>query len=127
MANLQDVEMLFLNPPREPDSVRIIPHNIIVGTDKNMILFEMLLDIMHRGMLLLFGDGNGKVDISKLSEDDIFLMKRYFNSFGFDLEIQLKPEMYIQKSFIARATSLDKMVFYLRQPNGAISVNFFHL
>tara|TARA_Y100000591_G_scaffold315253_1_gene322651 strand:+ start:363 stop:767 length:405 start_codon:yes stop_codon:yes gene_type:complete len=69
---------LFSNPPGEPNS-----HLISFDTGNLVQLFESLLIIFTNGMKLLFGNSNGVVELDKLSEEDIGLFQKYFNSMGF--------------------------------------------
>ncbi len=69
---------LFSNPPGEPNS-----HLISFDTGNLVQLFESLLIIFTNGMKLLFGNSNGVVELDKLSEENIGLFQKYFNSMGY--------------------------------------------
>ncbi len=42
-------------------------------------------------MKILYGDPYGRVDLSKLSEDNFFKVKQYFHSFGYNVFYDILP------------------------------------
>lgn len=46
-------------------------------------LFEFLLMVFNYGMRILFGDEDGKVDLTEVSNADFEKVDKYFNSFYF--------------------------------------------
>ena len=69
---------LFSNPPGEVNT-----HLISFDTGNLIQLFESLLLIFTNGMKLLFGNSNGVVELDNLSEEDMELFQKYFNSIGY--------------------------------------------
>ena len=52
-------------------------------------LFEFLLTFFTEGSKILYADPNGKVDITKWNDEDIQKMKKYCQSIGFILMLEL--------------------------------------
>ena len=69
---------IFSEPPGEPRS-----KTIAFDTSDLKQLFESLLIIFTNGMKLLFGNSRGVVELENLSEEDIDLVQRYYESMGF--------------------------------------------
>ncbi len=46
-------------------------------------LFEYLLMVFNHGMKILFGDDEGKVDLTSVSNEDFEMVNKYYNSFYF--------------------------------------------
>jgi hypothetical protein len=69
---------IFSEPPGEPRS-----KTIAFDTSDLKQLFESLLIIFTNGMKLLFGNSSGVVELEKLSEEDINLVQKYYQSIGF--------------------------------------------
>ena len=69
---------IFSEPPGEPRS-----RTIAFDTSDLKQLFESLLIIFTNGMKLLFGNSRGVVELENLSEEDIDLVQRYYESMGF--------------------------------------------
>ena len=69
---------VFSHPPGEPNS-----HYISFDTNNLKQLFESLLIIFTNGMKLLFGNQSGVVELDKLTEEDILIFQKYFNSLGY--------------------------------------------
>ena len=58
-------------------------------TDNLKDLFENLLDIFTNGMKIHYGNSDGTVDLSSLTQENIVNFNKYFNSFGISLIIQI--------------------------------------
>ena len=69
---------IFSEPPGEPRS-----KTIAFDTSDLKQLFESLLIIFTNGMKLLFGNSSGVVELEKMSEEDINLVQKYYQSIGF--------------------------------------------
>ena len=79
------VEYLFNSEPQPINSINVLFDNINIKD-----LFESLLMIFTFGMKKLFGDYNGQVDLSSLSQDNIVYFNKYMNSFGVNLNIEVE-------------------------------------
>lgn len=80
---LEDItHTIFSQPPKESNSIQLDFSDYKLDSEA---LFKQLLMIFTDGMKLLYGDQNGKVDLSSLTDDDFIKVKLYFRSFGFDI------------------------------------------
>jgi len=77
---------IFSNKPKEENAVKLelgpCKKDIKIG----LHIFQELLMVFTEGSKYLFGKDN-KMDITSLRNDDIQLLNKYFNSFGFTLHI----------------------------------------
>lgn len=73
---------IFTKPVQPKHSIQLdfSDFDLTTGT-----LFKELLIMFTEGMKILFGDSNGRVELSKLTQEDFFKIKEYFNSFGIDI------------------------------------------
>ena len=78
------VDFVFQNEPKPIKSI-----NLEFETDNLKDLFENLLDIFTNGMKIHYGNSNGTVDLSSLTQENIVNFNKYFNSFGISLIIQI--------------------------------------
>ena len=79
------IPFIFNNSPKSKNSI-----NMDFQTNNLKELFEDLLDIFTQGMKIKYGNSNNKVDLSQLSKTNIVYFNEYFNSFGFNLNIQIE-------------------------------------
>ena len=79
---------LFSEPPKEPNTIKLELNPSSKDIKMGLIIFQELLMIFTSGIKYLFSGGNGSVDISNLSVDDIHLMNQYFESIGFKINIE---------------------------------------
>jgi hypothetical protein len=54
-------------------------------------LFEYLLVVMTNGLKIKYGNGEGKVDLTNLSDENLKLVNDYFHSFGFECMYVVYP------------------------------------
>lgn len=79
------IQNLFDNEPQPVKSINV------VFEDSNLKkLFESLLMIFTLGMKKHFGDISGKVDLTKLTDNNIVFFNKYMNSFGIQLVIEIE-------------------------------------
>jgi hypothetical protein len=88
---------LFKNDPK--------PRNSIVldlDTDNLKSVFEKLISIFHEATIYFHGDETNKVDLSKLTIDDMCKINKYFHSFNINLNFRLvnKYEFENYKKYI---------------------------
>ena len=86
------INYLFSNSPKSNGEVKLeLPLN---EPDKNLGLheFEQLLMIFVDG-LKYFNGINGKVNINKLTEDDIKRVNSYFLSMNYEVQLDIFPTM----------------------------------
>ena len=83
---------LFSSEPKDKSSIKLeLPLN---DNNKNLYLhiFEQLLMIFVDGLKYFYGE-NGKVDINKLTKDDIEKVNRYFLSMNYKVSLDVFPTM----------------------------------
>ena len=79
------IQNLFENEPQPVKSL-----NVVFEDSDLKKLFESLLMIFTLGMKKHFGDSSGKVELTKLTEDNIIFFNGYMNSFGIQLVIEIE-------------------------------------
>lgn len=81
------IQYLFGSDPKDKGSIVLecpdIPHHKSV----HLHMFEQLLMIFVSGLRYLWGNSDGKVEITNLTEENISLMKRYFQSMDYDVNV----------------------------------------
>ena len=75
------INNIFKNEPKDKKSI-----HLSFDVNDEYELFKILVDILTSGLKILFGDENKKVDINQITENDFITIKKYFNSFGFDIK-----------------------------------------
>jgi len=108
----------------EPKSERSIKLELDPPGENNLNkhIFEQLLQIFTDGMKYLYGNDDGKVDISQLEIESILKMKEYFLSFGVELifnmynqhDYVLKPYIYNSPELYNKSKSVNE--FYYEIP-----------
>jgi hypothetical protein len=85
-------EQIFTNPPGEPNSIDLSLDESTVdfmeneGYNNHTFIRDIISVITLHGVEILFGHRN----IMILSEDELFLLKRYIRSYGFELKIKIE-------------------------------------
>ncbi len=117
---------LFSHKPKEPNTIKLELAPPEKGVHIGLHIFQELLQIFVDGLKYFFGqcsdkNGNneGKVEINDLTIENIDLMKRYFLSIGFKLNIDVftpenyvsKPDIFNHKSLIQENTMLDEFFY----------------
>jgi len=83
------IKYMFDSEPKPKDSILLECPDIPSGKNTHLHIFEQLLMIYVSGLKHLWGDKEGKVDLTELTEDNIGLMKRYFESINYVVNIQV--------------------------------------
>jgi hypothetical protein len=83
------IKFLYQNPPMPLNQV-IFDWVTILQDSQQPIddLFQGLLEIWTKGMSILFGNGDGKVNLDYLTMENAALIEQYFNSMGFSIYFQ---------------------------------------
>ena len=118
---------LFSHPVNEPNTVKLELGQPERGAHIGLHIFQELLQIFVDGLKYFYGnhdsdkdgDNEGKVDINDLTEENIDLMKRYFLSIGFKLNLDVferknyvsKPDIFVDQSLIKKDTMLDEFFY----------------
>ena len=86
------INYLYSNPPKSNGVVKLeLPLN---EPDKNLGLheFEQLLMIFVDGLKYFYGE-NDKVDINKLTKEDIQKVNNYFLSMNYEINLEIFPTL----------------------------------
>ena len=115
------IEYVFSNKPQEKGVIKLecgLPEE---GKPFNKHMYEQLLQIFVDGLKYLYGDGSlqGKVDISKLTKENIETMKLYFLSIGFHVILDTydqsnyvaKPDVFMNHKLIKEDTMLNEFYY----------------
>jgi hypothetical protein len=111
---------LFSEPPKEKNSIKLElnpKETIHIG----LHIFQELLMIFTSGMKYLFSEEE-KLDVTKLDEKDIKLMNEYFESIGFQVNVDVftiseyldnmkLPNYFLKKELITENTMLDEFYY----------------
>ena len=102
------IKYVFGDEPKSKNSIKLELEPPNPGNNLNKHVFEQLLQIFTDGMKYLYGNSDGKVNVSKLEINSIIKMKDYFDSFG----IELIFNMYNEKNYVFRPYIYDKPELY---------------
>lgn len=97
------IEKLFSEPPKEPWTVQLDLHT---NDTSPMAIAEFLSVVFTKGTVYLFGDDEGQVNLSSLTDENFGLIKQYFNSFGFDILYQVMQMPFESTRFVSHGTLL---------------------
>jgi|SaaInlStandDraft_1057018.scaffolds.fasta_scaffold141012_2 hypothetical protein len=118
MFNPQEVKVddlankIFKEPPKSSHSIQLL-------VEENMeTVFFILLELLKKGISILFENKN----IFEISEDEFKKLRTYFQSFGFDINLEIKP--YGEKHTV-RTDFNDLSEMNLTFHNEVLSYNIF--
>lgn len=83
------ITYMFGSEPKPKDSIQLECPDIDEGKNIHLHIFEQLLMIYVGGLKHLWSDEFGKVDLTKLTEENIKLMKSYFESINYKVSIDV--------------------------------------
>ena len=112
------IEYVFKDSPKPKMTIKLELEPPNHGNNLNKHIFEQLLQIFTDGMKYLYGNNDGKVDISQLEIESILKMKEYFLSFG----VELIFNMYNQHDYVFKPYIYNSPELY----NKSKSVNDFY-
>jgi hypothetical protein len=89
--NIEEIAYnIFSGSPKSPKSVQLqLPANC---KDVYQEIFNIMLELFHYGMVKFHGN-EGKVDLNQVTEDDLFKMRQYFWSFGFEIFYKIHDDI----------------------------------
>lgn len=129
--NIEDlIEKIINNPPAPPKS-----HNLVFEDFEGVKhIFEFCMEVFTKLSIAKFGNGAGKVDISKWTDKTINLIGEYFASFGFKFNVIITvpndPNMSIYNSMCHDKiiykpnTHLSSIVYMLKQRDSVYIISF---
>jgi len=80
---------MFDSEPKPKDSIQLECPDIPDNKNTHLHIFEQLLMIYVSGLKHLWSNSEGKVDLTELTENNICLMKRYFESISYVVNIDV--------------------------------------
>tara|TARA_B110001469_G_C9572691_1_gene283950 strand:+ start:184 stop:624 length:441 start_codon:yes stop_codon:yes gene_type:complete len=80
---------MFDKEPKPKDSIQLECPDIPDNKSTHLHIFEQLLMIYVSGLKFLWSDSEGTVDLTQLDEENINLMKRYFESINYIVNIEI--------------------------------------
>lgn len=83
------IKYMFDKDPKPRDSIQLECPDIPDNKNTHLHIFEQLLMIYVCGLKHLWSDSEGKVDLTKLTKENISLMKRYFESINYIVNIDV--------------------------------------
>lgn len=112
---------LFSEPPKEKNSIKLELNPSKEKIHIGLHIFQELLMIFTSGMKYLFSEEE-KLDVTKLEEKDIKLINDYFESIGFQVNVEVftiseyldnmkLPNYFLNKELITENTMLDKFYY----------------
>ena len=121
MDIIEITHAIFSKLPNEPNSIHLDFTEFKLDSEA---LFKELLMMFTEGMKILHGDKNGKVDLTKLDENDFFKINQYFRSFGYKVSYNIKPIGYFEQSHLNEKKELKDHFLRLRTDNSIYIVSF---
>ena len=124
---------LFSERPKEKNSIKL-ELSPLTDIHIGLHIFQELLMIFTSGMKYLFSEKD-KLDVTKLSKEDIHVLNLYFQSMGFQVNVEVftiveyldnmkLPNYFLKKELIEENTPLDAF-YYETSLNGNIYRVFF--
>ena len=86
------IEYLFSDSPKEKGMIELELPLSEEGKNIGLHIFEQLLMIFVDGLKYFYGE-NDKVDINKLTEEDIQKVNKYFISMNYEVSLDIFPTM----------------------------------
>ena len=123
------IEYLFSNEPKDKDSIQLESPPLDPNKNMGLHIFEQLLMIYVDGLKYFFGE-NQKVNINKLSQEDIEKVNQYFISMNYEVnlevfatmnEYQFKfPNYFKDQQHIQSDTTLNDFYYEIYSENNKV-------
>ena len=123
------IEYLFSNEPKDKDSIQLESPHLDPNKNMGLHIFEQLLMIYVDGLKYFFGE-NQKVNINKLSQEDIEKVNQYFISMNYEVnlevfatmnEYQFKfPNYFKDQQHIQSDTTLNDFYYEIYSENNKV-------
>ena len=82
------IKYMFEKEPKPKDSIQLECPDIDEDKNTHLHIFEQLLMIYVQGLKHKWHNKDGKVDLTQLTDENISLMKRYFESINYIVNIE---------------------------------------
>lgn len=83
------IHFLFGQEPKEIDSIQLEIPDIPKDKNVHLHIYEQLLQIFVDGLKYFYSNDDGKVDVTKLNEEDIKKIQKYFESMNFLSQVEV--------------------------------------
>ena len=124
---------LFSERPKEKNSIKL-ELSPLTDIHIGLHIFQELLMIFTSGMKYLFSEKD-KLDVTKLSKEDIHLMNLYFESMGFQVKVEVftivdyldnmkLPNYFLKQELIKENTPLDGFYYETSLNDSIYRVSF---
>lgn len=80
------IKEVFSSSPKGVNTIQLQTDNLELKE-----LFTMMLEIFTKGMKIMFGDNEGKVNLESISAEQFMEIKQRFRSFGIEIFHKIKP------------------------------------
>ena len=80
---------MFGQEPKEKDSIQLEIPDIPKDKNVHLHIYEQLLQIFVDGLKYFYSNDDGKVDVTKLNEEDINKIQKYFESMNFLSQVEV--------------------------------------
>tara|TARA_B100000519_G_scaffold66838_1_gene56757 strand:+ start:2151 stop:2603 length:453 start_codon:yes stop_codon:yes gene_type:complete len=125
---------LFSETPKEKNSIKLELSPSKKEIHIGLHIFQELLMIFTSGMKYLFSEKD-KLDVTKLSKEDIHLMNLYFESMGFQVKVEVftivdyldnmkLPNYFLKQELIKENTPLDGFYYETSLNDSIYRVSF---
>ena len=118
------IEFLFGKDPQPKNTIKLEIDPPKKNKHIGLHIFEQLLQIFVDGLKYLYGEDD-KVDIQKLTSENIEKMTQYFSSIGYRLIFEIfdrsnykpKPNVFMDHKLIKSDTMLNEFYYELMSEN----------
>ena len=109
------IKYIFSTNPKPKNNIKLELDKPPKGIHNSLHIYIQLLQIFMDGLFYLRGNNN-KLNINNLSLKDIELMKKYFLSFGFTVNLEIfepdkyklrQPNLLFNREFITDKTKIN--------------------
>ena len=88
------IEKVFRESPKEKNSISLEFDNYENANENNLnkVIFDELVYVLTNGIKIIYGSN---INIENISDNDIKLINKYFNSFGFMVGLKVTNKLDI--------------------------------
>ena len=125
------IKYIFSTKPKSKNHIKLELDDPPQGIHRSMYIYKELLQIFIDGLFYLKGD-NDKININNLSLEDIELMKKYFGSFGFIVNLEIfepdkyklrQPNLLLNTEFITDKTNINDYFYEIIDMDNNDNIN----
>lgn len=125
------IKYIFSTNPKPKNHIKLELDEPPQGIHRSMYIYKELLQIFIDGLFYLRGHNN-KLNINNLSLEDIELMKKYFISFGFIVNLDIfepdkyelrQPNLLLNTEFITDKTKINDYFYEIIDMDNNDNIN----